>query len=82
MNTYRDNKLFNALLKDDFTAYLAKCTESNAKNIFKISKIEGILTAYKFSMLVAQELERILLLSLKKLKLINLRMNLGQNWLL
>ena len=42
LNTYRDNKLFEALLKDDFIAYLA-----NAKNIFKISKIEGILTAYK-----------------------------------
>ena len=28
-------------------AYLAKSTVGNAKNIFKISKIEGILTAYK-----------------------------------
>lgn len=35
------------LLKDDFIAYLAKSTVGNAKNIFKISKIEGILTAYK-----------------------------------
>ena len=47
LNTYRDNKLFEALLKDDFTAYFAKSTVSNAKNIFKLSKIEGILTAYK-----------------------------------
>ncbi len=47
LNTYRDNKLFEALLKDDFTTYLAKSTVGNAKNIFKISKIEGILTAYK-----------------------------------
>lgn len=47
LNTYQDNKLFNALLKDDFTTYLDKCTVSNAKKIFKISKIEGILTAYK-----------------------------------
>ena len=47
LNTYRGNKLFEALLKDDFTAYLAKNTVSNAKNIFKISKVEGILTAYK-----------------------------------
>ena len=46
-STYRDNKLFEALLKDDFIAYLAKSTVGNAKNIFKISKIEGILTAYK-----------------------------------
>lgn len=34
-------------MKDDFTAYLTKSTVSNAKSIFKISKIEGILTAYK-----------------------------------
>ena len=34
-------------MKDDFTAYLTKSTVSNAKNIFKISKIEGILTDYK-----------------------------------
>ena len=47
LNTYRDNKLFEALLKDDFTTYLTKSTVGNAKNIFKISKIEGILTAYK-----------------------------------
>lgn len=47
LNTYRDNKLFEALLKDDFTTYLTKSTVSNAKNIFKLSKIEGILTAYK-----------------------------------
>lgn len=47
MNTYRDNKLFEALLKDDFITYLAKSTVGNAKNIFQISKIEGILTAYK-----------------------------------
>ena len=47
MNTYRDYKLFEALQKDDFAAYLAKNTLSNAKSVFKISKIEGILTAYK-----------------------------------
>lgn len=35
-------------LKDwDLVTYLAKSTVGNAKNIFKISKIEGILTAYK-----------------------------------
>ena len=34
-------------MKDDFTAYLTKSTVSNAKSIFKISKIEGILIAYK-----------------------------------
>lgn len=47
LETYQGNILFNALCKDDFTAYLAKQNVSNAKKIFKITKIEGILIAYK-----------------------------------
>lgn len=47
LETYQGNILFDALCKDDFTAYLAKQNVSNAKKIFKITKIEGILTAYK-----------------------------------
>ena len=47
LKTYQNSILFDALLKDDFITYLAKSTVGNAKNIFKISKIEGILTAYK-----------------------------------
>lgn len=47
LETYQGNILFDALCKDDFTAYLAKHNVSNAKKIFKITKIEGILTAYK-----------------------------------
>lgn len=39
--------MFNTLCKDDFVSYLAKQNVGNAKKIFKISKIEGILTAYK-----------------------------------
>lgn len=47
LETYRENKIFDALCKDDFIAYLAKQNVKNAKNIFKITKMEGILTAYK-----------------------------------
>lgn len=47
LNIYKDNKLFEALLRNDFITYLNKSTVSNAKNIFKISKLEGVLTAYK-----------------------------------
>lgn len=47
LNTYNGNMLFDALCKDDFDAYLFKPNVSNAKKIFKITKIEGILTAYK-----------------------------------
>ena len=47
LNIYEGNKIFDALCKDDFVAYLSKQNVSNAKKIFKITKIEGILTAYK-----------------------------------
>lgn len=44
---YQGNKLFEELCKNDFIAYLTRQNVGNAKKIFKISKIEGILTAYK-----------------------------------
>ena len=47
LDTYEDNPLFDVLCKDDFIAYLSKQNVGNAKKIFKITKIEGILTAYK-----------------------------------
>ena len=47
LNMYQGNKLFEELCKSDFVSYLAKKNVANAKKIFKISNIEGILTAYK-----------------------------------
>lgn len=47
LETYQGNILFDTLCKDDFVSYLAKQNVGNAKKIFKITKIEGILTAYK-----------------------------------
>lgn len=47
LDTYEDNPLFDVLCKDDFIAYLSKQNVGNAKKTFKITKIEGILTAYK-----------------------------------
>ncbi|MBM6969683.1 ATP-dependent helicase, partial [Mordavella massiliensis] len=47
LDTYKGNILFDELCKDDFLTYLAKPNVGNAKKIFKITKIEGILTAYK-----------------------------------
>lgn len=47
LETYRGNILFDTLCKDDFVSYLDKKNVGNAKKIFKITKIEGILTAYK-----------------------------------
>ena len=47
LNKYQGNKLFEALLKNDFTTYLGKSNVGNAQKIFKITTLEGILTAYK-----------------------------------
>lgn len=47
LDEYQGNKLFEALCKDQFTSYLANSNVGNAKKIFKITEIEGILTAYR-----------------------------------
>lgn len=47
LETYQGNILFDTLCKQDFVAYLTKQNVSNAKKIFTITKIEGILAAYK-----------------------------------
>lgn len=47
LNMYKGNKLFEVLCKDNFISYLQKSNVGNAKKIFKIGNIEGILTAYK-----------------------------------
>lgn len=47
LDTYQNNTLFSILCRSDFTSYLAKQTVKNAKKIFNINQIEGILTAYK-----------------------------------
>ena len=47
LEKYKENKIFAALCQNDFVTYLCKPNVSNARKIFKISNIEGILTAYK-----------------------------------
>lgn len=47
LETYQGNILFDTLCKDDFVSYLAKPNVGNARKIFKITEIEGILAAYK-----------------------------------
>ena len=47
LQKYKDNKIFEAICQNDYVAYLGKPTVSNAKKIFKLSNMEGILTAYK-----------------------------------
>lgn len=47
LKKYKDNSLFRFLLKSDFEEYLKRHSVTAAKNTFKRTKIEGILTAYK-----------------------------------
>ena len=44
---YKDNKIFEAIYKEDFTAFNSKPNVTNAKKVFEVSKVEGILTMYK-----------------------------------
>ena len=41
------NEVFDFICKKDFETYLSKKNVSTAKDIFKTSKVEGVLTAYK-----------------------------------
>ena len=47
LEKFNDNKIFEAVCKNDFITYLHNPTVGNAKKIFKITQLEGILTAYK-----------------------------------
>ena len=47
LELYADNKIFAEICKPDFESYLSNPVLKNAKNIFKKTNLEGILTAYK-----------------------------------
>lgn len=41
------NPIFEFICKKDFETYLSKQNVTAARDLFKISKVEGVLTAYK-----------------------------------
>lgn len=47
LDRFKDNLIFQFLLKSDFDNYLVKQNVTTAKKTFKKTKIEGVLTAYK-----------------------------------
>lgn len=47
LEKYKSNLIFGAVCKSDYDLYLNKPNVGNAKKLFKISKVEGMLTAYK-----------------------------------
>lgn len=47
LDEYSDNRIFEVICKKDFVTYLDKPNVGNAKKIFNISVMEGVLTAYK-----------------------------------
>lgn len=40
LNTYRDNKLFEALLMDDFTTYFAKARSVMLKTYLRVQRLK------------------------------------------
>lgn len=69
LEEYKDNKIFEAICKNDFVAYLNKPNVSNAKNIFKISNMQGILTAYKLFYVGCSRARKNLLVVVEKAKI-------------
>lgn len=69
LEEYKDNKIFEAICKNDFVAYLNKPNVSNAKNIFKISNMQGILTAYKLFYVGCSRARKNLLVVVDKAKI-------------
>lgn len=47
LEKYKESTIFQVTCKNKFETYLSKPTVGNAKEIFKVTNIEGILTAYK-----------------------------------
>lgn len=47
LERFKNNHLFNSLLKSDFDNYLKKQNVTASKKVFNKAKIEGVLTAYK-----------------------------------
>lgn len=47
LEKYKDNKIFESIYQKDFLAFNSKPNVTNARKVFKVSKVEGILTAYK-----------------------------------
>ena len=47
LERFKNNHLFNYLLKSDYDNYLKKQNVTSAKKVFNKAKIEGVLTAYK-----------------------------------
>ena len=73
LEKYQGNILFDALCKDDFISYLAKQNVGNAKKIFKITKMEGILTAYKLFYVGCSRARKNLIIMVEKNKIINFK---------
>ena len=65
--------LFEALCKEDFIAYLKKPNVKNVQKIFKITEIEGILTAYKLFYVGCSRARKNLIIIVEKNKIMNFK---------
>lgn len=73
LEKYQENLLFEALCKEDFITYLKKPNVKNVKKIFKITEIEGILTAYKLFYVGCSRARKNLIIMVEKNKIINFK---------
>lgn len=73
LEKYQGNLLFEALCKEDFIAYLKKPNVKNVQKIFKITEIEGILTAYKLFYVGCSRARKNLIIMVEKNKIMNFK---------
>lgn len=73
LEKYQGNLLFEALCKEDFIAYLKKPNVKNVQKIFKITEIEGILTAYKLFYVGCSRARKNLIIIVEKNKIMNFK---------
>lgn len=71
LEKYKESTIFQATCKSKFEAYLSKPIVGNAKEIFKATNIEGILTAYKLFYVGCSRARKNLLVVVDKAKICN-----------
>lgn len=71
LENFKENSLFELLLKSDFDKYLEKHNVTAAKKTFKRTKIEGVLTAYKLFYVGCSRARMNLIVIVEKNKLSN-----------
>ncbi len=73
LEKYKDNKIFESIYQKDFLAFNSKPNVTNARKVFKVSKVEGILTAYKLFYVGCSRARKNLLIYVDETKISNFK---------